>query len=135
MDLRKIPLFRAMGERMAWLSQRQQVLAHNVANANTPGYKPHDLKPIDFAKLVEADSRRVGLQATSARHLGPTVRKPRFEPEQERAPAETLPSGNAVVVEEEMMKVTNNAMQYQLTTSLYRKHVAMIRIALSNPSR
>ena len=39
MNLSDIPLFSMMSQRMEWLSQRQQLLAHNVANANTPGYK------------------------------------------------------------------------------------------------
>ena len=50
MNLSDIPLFRMMSQRMEWLSQRQQLLAHNVANANTPGYKSQDLKPLTFKK-------------------------------------------------------------------------------------
>ena len=42
MDLNSIPLMSMLAKRMAWRNQRQSVLAQNVANANTPNYKPRD---------------------------------------------------------------------------------------------
>ena len=48
MDVSSIPLLSLLKERMAWLSQRQDLLSQNVANADTPGYTAHDLKPVDF---------------------------------------------------------------------------------------
>ena len=39
MDLNSIPLMSMLAKRMAWLNQRQSVLAQNVANVNTPNYK------------------------------------------------------------------------------------------------
>lgn len=44
MNLKSMPLFGLMGRRMAWLTQRQMVLSQNIANADTPGYKPKDLR-------------------------------------------------------------------------------------------
>ena len=38
MDFSKIPLFQGLVHKMGWLAQRQQVLARNIANANTPGF-------------------------------------------------------------------------------------------------
>ncbi len=52
MELDKIALFGLVKKRLAWLAQRQEVLAKNIANADTPGYKPRDLKAFDFKQLV-----------------------------------------------------------------------------------
>src|SRR5277367_3695919 len=49
-----IDLFNLAEQRLAWADRRQAVLAHNVANANTPGYKPHDLRA--FADMLGGTS-------------------------------------------------------------------------------
>ena len=43
---------------------------------------------------------------------------------------ETTPDGNAVILEEQMAKATETALDFQLTSNLYRKYVGMMRIAL-----
>ena len=51
-------------------NQRTQVLANNIANVDTPGYKARD---INFEQVLQqhADSaQRAGLRTTSTRHLG-----------------------------------------------------------------
>ena len=40
------------------------------------------------------------------------------------------PSGNAVVLEEQLMKVAETVMDHQITANLYAKHVNMIRMVL-----
>ncbi|MHA1152522.1 MAG: flagellar basal body protein, partial [Alphaproteobacteria bacterium] len=37
---------------MEWLSQRQKVLADNIANADTPNYQPRDLNPSEFQRIL-----------------------------------------------------------------------------------
>jgi flagellar basal-body rod protein FlgB len=69
MDLSKIPLFEAMSKRMAWLSERQTVLAENVANSDTPGYAGRDLKPLDFSNMVANAVNRVTLTTTQPAHI------------------------------------------------------------------
>ena len=74
MNLNKIPLFAMLNERMSWLNQRQQVLANNIANADTPGYKPNDLAPVNFEKLARDASRGLALAGTDAAHLASGAR-------------------------------------------------------------
>ena len=45
MHMADIPLLSMLKDRMSWLSARQSVLSQNVANADSPGYTAHDLKP------------------------------------------------------------------------------------------
>ncbi len=131
MDLGKIPIFAMLTKRMAWLGQRQHVLAHNIANADTPDYTPQDLARIDFRRMVDAESGRVAVRTTSARHLTRAgLPASPFRAKEEDETYETTPVGNAVVLEEQLMKVSKTAMDYQLMTNLYRKHVNMIKTAL-----
>ncbi len=48
MDLFQLKLFQRVSERMGWLGARQQVLAQNIANADTPHFVPHDMKALKF---------------------------------------------------------------------------------------
>ena len=131
MDLSKIPLFAMLADRMAWLNKRQEVLAQNIANADTAGYKPKDLAPVDFKRLAENATRQIGIVATDSRHLAGTARaKAAFSVIKQADAFEMTPSGNAVVLEEQLMKVSETVMDHQITANLYAKHVNLIRMVL-----
>jgi flagellar basal-body rod protein FlgB len=130
MDIGSIPLFQAMAKRMSWLGERQQVLAQNVANADTPGYVPEDLKPQSFRDLVGGGASRPGLAATDTRHFAVGARGASAHAAVEQKGSERTPSGNSVTLETEMMKVGETATQHHLMASLYKRHIAMIRAAL-----
>lgn len=135
MDLSKFPVFRMMSGKMRWLSSRQSVLAQNVANADTPKYEAKDLKEVDFRKADGASSFRVELQRTSPAHYARTGAKTDFQDTRDRDPYETLPTGNAVVLEEQLMNVAQTRHDYELMTRLYRKHLQMFSIALGRNSQ
>ncbi len=132
MDLSKLPIFAMMTKRMAWLSRRQQVLAQNIANADTPNYKPRDLQALSFKDMARTQQAGLAPKVTRAGHISPARanRGPAFREEVQKQPLETTLSGNAVVLEEQIMKAAETAMAYELTTNLYRKHVSMIKDAL-----
>ncbi len=134
MDLSKIPLLSMLTQRMAWLGQRQETLAQNVANVDTPGYKPRDVGAIDFLGLARNASRRVRLAATDARHLAGGVRAPAFREEVRKPALGSGSASNTVVLENELTKVAETVMEHQLMADLYRKHVKMIRTALGRGS-
>lgn len=131
MKLDDIPLFTALRARMAWLSERQKLLAENIANADTPGYLARDLKPVDFHQLVEKHSSGSGLTLTNVRHLrgGSAGQGFDFKPV-ENPGAEVKPSGNSVSIEQEMMKLGQTQMEYETATGLYRKHSMLLKLAL-----
>lgn len=130
MDLNSIPLFKMISRRMTWLNQRQKVLAQNIANADTPGYRPQDLVPVDFSKLAAQAERTVSLAATNPRHIRPRDTARDFNEREQKKTYEVAPAGNAVVLEEQMMKVADTQIDYELTTSLYRKNIGFIKLAL-----
>lgn len=128
MDLTQIPLFQAMTKRMAWLSQRQTVLADNVANAYTPGYQEKDLKEPDFRALVQSAPAHLAMAATQPGHIEPVT--PAVTAQLEKPKAEVVINGNNVALEDQMMKVSQNAANYQLTADLYRANLTLISTAI-----
>ena len=70
MTIGSLPIIEMMKQRMQWLTQRQQVLAQNVANADTPGYTARDLKELDFGALVKRSGPVMTPVATQAMHIG-----------------------------------------------------------------
>ncbi len=131
MDLNKIPVFAAITKRMHWLNQRQRVLADNIANANTPGYRPSDLEEPSFNEELRKTSK-MRMRATSPKHIMPATGSVStdFTTRKQKDTYEMSPDGNAVVLEEQLMKVTETRMDYDVMTNLYRKHMGMLRTAL-----
>lgn len=136
MSLTDLPFFSAMKTRMGWHQARQSVLADNVANADTPGFRGRDLRPVDFRDALAASrapARPAALTTvrTAPGHIGA---QPMSAPEPydtRRADIfEVTPRGNAVVLEEEMMKVASNQMDFQAASSLYQRGLGIIRLAL-----
>ena len=116
---------------MAWLGQRQSVLARNIANADTPEYQPQDLKEGPFARALRRTPRTVGPEGTHPMHLrGGPARDGAADAAAQKQTYEVAPSGNSVVLEEQMIKVGQTQMDYQMLSNLYRKHMNMMRTAL-----
>ncbi|HOO82875.1 MAG TPA: flagellar basal body protein, partial [Alphaproteobacteria bacterium] len=53
MTTENIALLKALGAKMDFLNQRQRVISQNIANTDTPGYRPKDLKPVDFGNVLQ----------------------------------------------------------------------------------
>ena len=121
MDLTKSHLFAGLAGRLQFLAARTNVIAENVANADTPDYVARDLKAPDFgarlAALKTSDPRH--LQADSAQ-----AAKPHLAPD-----GEASLNGNKVSVETQMVKLSETRMDYQLASTVYRKGIELIRLA------
>lgn len=132
MSITDLPLFDAIKQKLHWLTDRQRLLAENVANANTPGYGAKDLKRPDFASAMRGEASSVALKTTSVRHLSPTgAGSPGVRPDHARS-WEVAPDGNSVRLEQQMIKVHETATEYRLATSLYSKSTGLIKMALGS---
>lgn len=130
MDLNDIPIFGALQKRMTWLNRRQRVLAQNIANADTPGYKPRDLQDMSFKDLLRKGQPSPGVRTTQPGHIAVEARGSGSIKERDDEVDQTTPTGNAVNLEEQMMKSALNQADYELTLNLYRKQIGMLRTAL-----
>lgn len=109
-------VFEIAARHVAWLSQRQAVLAQNIANADTPGYRTKDVA--DFETVMSRAT--FGMAATSPGHM-------RQAPAQD---AETVLrggaiwdrslSGNDVAIEAELMKADETSRMMALDTGIQR---------------
>lgn len=134
MTTENIGLFKALGARMDYLNERQRIIAQNIANSDTPGYKPQDLKPQDFSSILKGlDSTKpsVHMVSTNPMHLpAGNGQVPDAKAAVTKDTYEVTPTGNAVVMEEQLMKSGQNQADYNLITSLYQKQVRLFQIAL-----
>lgn len=133
MDLSSINLFGIMKSKMGYLSERQTLLAQNIANADTPDYKAVDLPQQDFHSML-GSAQKLQMMVTNPGHVAPATGGGAFKPEQRKTTYELNPNGNNVVVEEEMSKVAQNQAEYQKVLNLYAKMVGMFKLASGNPN-
>ncbi|HWL04728.1 MAG TPA: flagellar basal body rod protein FlgB [Xanthobacteraceae bacterium] len=124
-----IPIFSMLRTRMQWHQERQHVLSENVANADTPNFRPHDLAPPDFSRAGQPGTGALALARTNPAHLGSGLTQASFQTQAGRDSA-IRPAGNAVNLEDEMMKVANNQMDYQAATALYTRGLGLLKTAL-----
>lgn len=130
MDTKGVPLYAALRAKMEWLSERQKLLAENIANADTPGYRARDLKPLDFGQLLKRRGSS-DIAMTHARHLKGASDAQRFTFKPEDAGSdETNPSGNAVTIEDQMVKLGEIQMEYETVAGVYRKQAQLLKLAL-----
>ena len=135
MAITDLPLFSMLRTRMQWHQERQRILAQNVANADTRNYRPQDLAPLKFepSKIAMASSTGAsgGLTRTDAGHMGFAASSSgsRFQADAGGG-YETRPSGNAVNLEDEMIKVAANQMDFQAATTLYTKSLGLLKAAI-----
>ena len=109
-----IYLFGLSSRRAEWLSQRQSVIAENVANANTPGYVGKDVKGFSDAM----DSTWLAMSGTSPLHLAAGGgRSTDVEATAETA-WDVAHSGNSVSLEQEMLKSGEVQSGFSLNTSI-----------------
>jgi flagellar basal-body rod protein FlgB len=112
-------------EALTLRSERLGLLASNIANAATPGYKARDL---DFARLLAGD-QKPALATTDARHfpIAATDDAPRVR---YRLPVQPSLDGNTVELATEQLQFSETALQYRSTLSLLNGRFGALASAL-----
>lgn len=131
-------LLAGIGQSMKNLSHRQRVIAENIANGETPGFKARTVAAPDFSSLVEVYSGSGGK---------PQVRRPQVQLSGgmaamgARAPqggggvtldtdvSETKPDGNNVTLEDQLLKMGAVQSDFAAMTNLYRKQIGFLKTA------
>ncbi|MEM8796419.1 MAG: flagellar basal-body rod protein FlgB [Pseudomonadota bacterium] len=129
-----LKVFGALKTKMQWHQVRQGILAQNIANAATPGYVGRDmaaLKPGDLQPVAPAGGSDFGTVLTNARHIQGNIQPvSSFSGARASTSFEITPEENSVVLEEQMMKLAGNQMDYQAATSLYTSNLGLLRTAI-----
>lgn len=136
MTTQNLSLFKALGAKMDYLNHRQRVIAQNVSNSDTPGYRPKDLTPVDFGNVLKdiTEKKSVRVETTNDMHMPPPGQINDAKSKKQKHTYEVAPAGNAVIMEEQLINSQQTIMDYSLMSNLYQKNVAMIRTAIGTNS-
>jgi flagellar basal-body rod protein FlgB len=109
-------------------SKRSEVLAANLANADTPGYKARDF---DFQKVLGGQlSAAADLRTTNSRHISTATTPVPSNELLYRIPSQPSVDGNTVDPDQEQMAFTRNAMQYQASLDFLNGRIKGLMTAL-----
>lgn len=131
MALTDLPIFQAIKSKMQWHQVRQGVLAENVANADTPGYAAREVEEFSFSDHIGRTEFGLSTVTTESGHITGMISASSHAKVSKKDMFEVTPNGNNVVLEEQMMKVTENQMDFQAATTLYSRGLGLIKTALS----
>ncbi len=137
MNLDTIPLFSMLKSRLGYENQREKLIGQNVANADTPGFSPQDLKTFEVpASMGGGDGGLQMLQpaTTEAGHMTSMPTKPNSQWKVTTAgDSETTLNGNQVVLEDQMAKMGQSRMDFEAALGFYEKSLAMLQLAAKRP--
>ena len=124
MSINDLPVLSVLRTKMQWHQERQRLLSENVSNSDTPNFKPRDLVQPKF-ESTGASAGAAGslaMMRTATGHIAPSGGG------HERRSA--LRAGPGVNLEDEMLKVSANQMDYAAVTSLYSKSLHLLKTAI-----
>jgi flagellar basal-body rod protein FlgB len=129
-----IPILSMLRTKMQWHQERQRVLAENVSNADMPNFRPRDLVAPKFegrTPPAQGAQASLALATTASGHIAGAGSSGTVSfPVDRKGNYEIRPAGNAVTLEDEMLKVAANQMDYQAATSLYSRSLGLIKTAI-----
>lgn len=133
------PLIAGITQAMKHLSQRQRVIAENIANGETPRYQAREVEKPDFSALLESQGSGRGTPHIARPRIALTAgmaamgaRPPEgaagtiLDPDT----SETKPDGNNVTLEDQLLKMGAVQADFAAMTNLYRKQMGLIKTAL-----
>ncbi|WP_407496400.1 flagellar basal body rod protein FlgB [Pseudooceanicola sp. MF1-13] len=128
MRLSDLSFFNLASRRMNWLGARQQVIAQNVANSDTPGFRAQDVTP--FADVLRSTGAS-GVRTTNSRHIAGLAgaRAEGVGVNDDPDAYEESLDGNNVALEQQTIKSTEVTENYRLAAQLYRKGHEMLTLA------
>jgi flagellar basal-body rod protein FlgB len=132
MSISDLPVLSVLRTKMQWHQERQRVLSENVSNSDTPNFKPRDLvaPKFDSSGASAGSMGSLAMMRTSTSHITPAGGGGQSFDQNRKAGFQTRPAGNSVNLEDEMLKVSANQMDYAAVTSLYSKSLHLLKTAI-----
>ncbi|RAP41633.1 hypothetical protein BYZ73_08455 [Rhodovulum viride] len=122
----KLEIFRMASGLAEHAGTRQTVIARNIANSDTPGYRAQDVA--DFAKTYRRSDTGARMRATRPGHLAGSATA--YAPQRADASDPEEPNGNSVSVEDQMLKAVETKRQHELALAVYRSSLGILRTSL-----
>ena len=127
MDLNNLTIFQMANNELNYLTERQKVLAANLANSNTPGYVAKDLEKPQFAEVLK---NTVSLARTNEKHMSGvpdnTAAGGVYTPKPDYA---LTIDGNGVIIEDQLNKVAETKGDYNRMLTIYTSYRNMLKTA------
>lgn len=117
-------MFPALENLLSYTSKRQQALAANVANLDTPGYRAKD-----FAFQQEMQSA-LNMASTSSKHIAPVA--PTTTASMYEVNTSVKPNGNTVDLDRELTEITKNGLQYVTLVQYLNHKIRTLRSAVTD---
>jgi flagellar basal-body rod protein FlgB len=112
---------------LTFRAQRMEVIAANLANADTPHYKARD---VEFSSVLNGAANAVQMRTTDARHLSTAPRAAQSELKY-RIPHQPSLDGNTVETDLELARYAENAVSYQSSLMFASNRISTLRLALT----
>lgn len=131
---KKYNLMSAAKEKMQYAIKRQMLLAENISSQDVPRYRAKDLESFDQISKSKMNNRSVapiGIFATSKNHIHPAKQKTKYRIVKDKWNTNTSIMQNNVDISEQMVKVTENMNEYNLSTAIYKQMNGLIKIAIA----
>jgi flagellar basal-body rod protein FlgB len=126
MDINTLSLASALA---AHAAARQQVIAENVAQSDTPGYKARDIA--DFASIVDDPVGAFAARMTRPGHIAFGADARGFDAREQTALGAETPNGNTVSLEDQMMRAAEVRQEHEMAIGVYSKSLEILRATVS----
>ena len=121
-------IFNIYKQKLEFLAKKDAIIAQNIANADTPKYKPKELKE------KKNKGYNIELYTTNRMHMNVNEKGNKYMLKQAEV-TEIKPDGNAVSIENELLKKSQNSMQLHQVANLYNKSKNMMKYAITGHIR
>ncbi|MFQ5715842.1 MAG: flagellar basal body rod protein FlgB [Nitrospinales bacterium] len=126
----KTPLL--LKKNLDFQSQRNLLIAGNISNVNTPGFKAQDVRFEDQLRDAVESKDKLVLKTTHEKHFGPSkdsIKK--MQPEVFEEVDAARSDGNNVNIDKEMLKLAETQIKYNATIQIMAKRGSTVRAAVS----
>lgn len=125
MEIKSIALYE---QALNFRAQRNEVLASNIANADTPNFKSRDM---DFREALSgAQEGRISMKRTSEMHQNTWNSRGANATLKYRVPVQAALDGNTVETDVEQAAFAENAVQYRASLAFLDGHIRSLKFAL-----
>ncbi len=133
-----LTLMNALASKMDWDERNQKEISGNIANGDTPGYVPRELTPLDMKSKLGAnrnllktgETPTTALARTNGGHLGLNGATGTAREIKQKKTYEVAPANNAVVLEEQLIRMNKNQADHKFVSNLYQKNIDMMKMSL-----